>query len=143
MLIRPMEARDLDGATQLERDNFSMPWSRSDFADALTKEYYHFYIAEEDGVVLANAGFIQSFDEADITNVAVCASRRREGIAEHLLQKLMEEGKRCGVLHFSLEVRESNEAAIGLYKKLGFIQEGIRKDFYDKPRENAVIMWKH
>ena len=59
-----------------------------------------------------------------------------------MLLKLMEEGYRMGVEAFTLEVRKSNEAAIHLYEKLGFVTEGIRKNFYEEPTEDALIMWK-
>ena len=87
-------------------------------------------------------GLWQSFEDADICNVAVDQTLRRQGIGEQLLLFLMENGKKRGVKNFTLEVRRSNEAAIGLYHKLGFLDEGVRPNFYDSPKEDALILWK-
>ena len=81
-------------------------------------------------------------EDADICNVAVDQTLRRQGIGEQLLLFLMENGKKRGVKNFTLEVRRSNEAAIGLYHKLGFLDEGVRPNFYDSPKEAALILWK-
>ena len=86
---------------------------------------------------------MQVLDEADITNVSVDAASRRDGVGESMLQELMRRGEQKGIKAFTLEVRESNLAAISLYQKLGFVSAGIRKNFYDAPKENAVIMWKY
>ena len=75
--------------------------------------------------------------------MAVKASHRRKGIGGMLLEKLYEEGSALDTCEYFLEVRESNEAAIALYACQGFVKEGIRKNFYEKPVENAVIMFKH
>ena len=80
--------------------------------------------------------------EGEITNVAVKSSYRRQGIGGKLLETLYEEAKALQTYEFFLEVRESNEAAIGLYSRQGFVKEGVRKNFYEQPVENAVIMWK-
>ena len=79
----------------------------------------------------------------EITNVAVKSSCRRKGIGGKLLEKLYEEAVLLDTQEFFLEVRESNEAAIALYSRQGFVKEGIRKNFYEMPVENAIIMWRH
>ena len=80
--------------------------------------------------------------EGEITNVAVKSSHRRQGIGGKLLEQLYEDAAALNTKEFFLEVRESNESAKRLYSRMGFAEEGIRKNFYEKPVENAVIMWK-
>jgi len=143
IIYRPLAEADLDAVTALEAASFSRPWSRDDFADTLIKPYYLYYVAEENGCVTATAGLIISIDEADISNVAVAQSRRRRGIAAGLLTALMEAGRKRGVSGFTLEVRSKNTAAIRLYEKLGFKQEGVRKHFYRDPDDDAMIYWMH
>ena len=78
---------------------------------------------------------------ADITNGTVKKEYRRQGIARRMLSELMREGRDEGIGRFTLEVRASNEAAIALYRGLGFYQEGVRKNYYESPREDALILW--
>ena len=85
---------------------------------------------------------IQALDEGDITNVVVAKESRGKGIGTAMLLFMMEEGKKRGINAYTLEVRVSNAEAIHVYEKLGFVSEGIRKNFYDKPKEDANIMWK-
>lgn len=142
MNLRKMKPEDLQQVSELEKACFSAPWSYQDFEYALQKDYYTFVVAEENGQIIGQAGLIQSLDEADLTNVAVDKDYRNQKIASQLLEYLFQLGRINGVCAFTLEVRENNNAAIALYKKFGFVSEGIRKNFYDNPKENAVIMWK-
>lgn len=143
MIIRPMEEKDLDQVTALEQQNFSRPWSRSSFADALKKEYYLYYVAvDDDQNLLGMAGVICLEHEGEITNVCVRGDARKQGIAFSLLTEIFNICKNLEIQQFTLEVRKSNLPAINLYQKLGFQNEGIRKDFYEAPVEDAVIMWK-
>ena len=81
-------------------------------------------------------------NEGNIDNVVVAESFRGQGIAQKLMQELIALGEKEGVEAFTLEVRVSNKAAIRVYEKAGFVSEGIRPGFYDKPREDAMIMWR-
>ena len=139
--IRPMSVADLPGILEVEAECFSVPWSERIFRDVLDLDYYHFVTAFCGDVVAGYCGYIRSFETADIANIAVRGIYRRCGIGEQMLSQLMEHGFRNGVERFSLEVRASNTPAIGLYRKLGFRQEGIRKGYYENPREDALIMW--
>ena len=138
-----MEERDLTQVCAIEEDTFSMPWSRKAFGETLS--YYHtlFLAAEIDGEIAGYCGFYQSLEEAEITNVAVKRQFQRRGIGRKLLLELMRLGKEQGAFAFTLEVRVSNLPAIRLYESLGFVSFGIRPDFYEKPKENALIMWRH
>lgn len=140
--IRQMTEADTAAAAALEAACFSQPWSEKSFLDALHNPNTLYLMAEADGRFAGMCGLWQSFDEADIMNVAVDPVFRRQKIAELLMEELMRRGQLCGITAFTLEVRASNEAAIGLYEKCGFITEGVRKNFYENPTENALIMWK-
>ena len=141
--IRPMAAGDLEASAELEAMCFTTPWSLQAFRDSLDKpDIYMFYVAYMEGKLAAQAGLILSFDEADVTNVAVRPEYRKKGVASELLVELMKAGSLRGVRNYSLEVRAGNLPAIALYEKLGFKTEGLRKGFYREPVEDALIMWK-
>ena len=138
-----MQPEDLAEVCKIEKDNFSLPWSEKSFLESMEREDTVFLVALEDEDVAGYIGCYCIAGAGEITNVAVKASHRRKGIGGKLLQKLYEEGAALDTQEYFLEVRESNEAAIGLYLSQGFVKEGIRKNFYEKPVENAVIMWNH
>lgn len=140
--IRPMEREDVDEVSRLEEETFSMPWSRDAFLKMVTKEDAAYYVAESDSGIVGGCGVLMIAGEGNITNVAVSESTRNKGIGTRLLKYMMEEGYRNGLTAFTLEVRVSNAAAIHVYEKLGFRSEGIRPNFYEKPVEDAMIMWK-
>lgn len=140
MIIRRMKPEDAKEVAVIEKEVFSLPWSEKSFEDAVLKESNIYVVAEEDGVIVGYAGAWGVFGEADITNVCVRMDYRRQGIAEQLLRFLIEEGKKDNVAIFFLEVRESNAGAIALYEKLGFQNIGVRKNFYEKPVENGIVM---
>ncbi|MGN0347274.1 MAG: ribosomal protein S18-alanine N-acetyltransferase [Lachnospiraceae bacterium] len=142
VIFRKMRKEDLPQVAALEADCFSCPWRLQDFADALEKDCYYYMVAQHGGKIVAQAGLILSLGEADITNVAVTPSYRRKQISYRLLQHLMVEGEKRGVLDFTLEVRQHNAPALALYQKLGFVSEGVRRNFYTNPTDDAVIMWK-
>lgn len=138
--IRKMQEADLDEIAEVAAQSFQSPWSRQGFAEALPMENACFFIAEEECAILGYCGLYMAADECEIINVAVCPKARKRGIADLLLRALIEEGHRNGVRRFFLEVRVSNEAAICLYEKHGFSRQGIRKNFYQKPCEDAYVM---
>ncbi len=142
MVYRRMRVEDVPFISRLEEETFSMPWSAASFLQMIEKEDTAYFVAEEDGQLLGGCGLLLIAGEGNITNVVVAPGARRRGVATGLLTYLMEEGDRAGLTAYTLEVRVSNAAAIGLYEKLGFISEGIRPGFYEKPVEDAVIMWK-
>lgn len=141
--IRKMRPEDLDEVEAVEQKIFSQPWSKKGFEDALNQEAALYMTARMDGKLAGYCGLLQSFDEADITNVAVASEFRRQGVAAEMLRTLMLCGRERGILNFTLEVRAKNESALQLYEKLGFERAGVRPNFYEKPKEDAVIMWKY
>lgn len=139
--IKEMTAEDLEEVAALEKEIFSTPWSRQGFADTMRQEAALYLAVRENGRLAGYCGLLQSFDEAEIVNVAVAPAFRRQGIGAAMLTELMERGYARGIANYTLEVRESNRGALHLYEKLGFERVGVRKNFYEKPREDAVIMW--
>ena len=99
------------------------------------------YVAEEEGEIIGCVVYRNIVGDVDITNVQVKEAHRGRGTGAALMKAAMDEARKSGGLRFTLEVRESNKAAIALYKSLGFKAEGIRRGFYEHPREDAVIMW--
>lgn len=142
IVYRRMRAEDVPFISRLEEETFSMPWSADSFMRMIEQEDTAYFVAEEDGRLLGGCGLLLIAGEGNITNVVVAPGERRRGVAEGLLTYLMKEGDRAGLTAYTLEVRVSNAAAIGLYGKLGFVSEGIRPKFYEKPTEDAMIMWK-
>ena len=142
MKIRTMKVQDLPQIIAIEKENFSCPWSEKGFINELEKENITYLVAVEAEEIQGYCGEWFFLDEGEITNVSVKAHHRRKGIAARLLQELFVQAALKGVKAHTLEVRKSNQAAIQLYQKLGFEIEGIRKNFYEKPVEDGMIMWK-
>lgn len=142
MIFRPMTEDDLDKVAKLEKSIFSTPWSKDNFLESLGKNYSHFFVAQMDEVV-GYCGIHNLGGDGEITNVAVAPSHRGKKVAYEMLKFAMKETEKKGVEAFTLEVRISNTPAIRLYEKLGFKECGIRKNFYECPTEDAVIMWKY
>ena len=142
MQIRAMTRNDCEQVAAIESASFSMPWSLKAFTDTVEKENFRYFVAEEAGEILGYCGFLFVLDEAEIPNVCVKASARKQGIGKQMMSVLVEEAAKLGITTLYLEVRESNAAARTLYKSLGFAEEGIRKNFYEQPVENAVLMSK-
>ena len=92
--------------------------------------------------IIGVCGVRNILGDGEITNVMVLPEYRKRNIATRMLEELLEEGKKLGARDFTLEVRSKNAAAIHLYEKLGFKIEGIRKGYYEHPKEDALIMWK-
>lgn len=141
MKILLMEERHIPGVAAIERACFSHPWSESGLREELGRGI--FLVAEGDGgAPVGYVGCQTVLDEGYITNVAVLPAFRRKGVAETLLREL---AARAGELSFvTLEVRQSNAAAIGLYTKMGYQPVGTRRNFYADPTEDALLMtWTH
>lgn len=138
--IKRMQEMDLDAVSAIEAEVFSVPWTRKGFADTLSMQNVIFLVAKAEGIVAGYCGIYLAADEGEITNVAVAPSYRKKGIAGQMIQKLIQEAGAAGAVHFVLEVRCSNQAAIGLYEKFDFKIQGTRKGFYEKPKEDAYIM---
>ena len=141
--IVPMNADHLDEVAELERICFSVPWSRNMLAEELDNLLSAFLVALDDNdKVVGYAGVQIILDEGYITNVAVRPECRRQGIAAKLLQVFLDFAKANKLAFLTLEVRASNYDAIALYGSRGFRSVGRRKNYYEHPREDAIIMTK-
>ena len=138
--IVPMDRSHIPQIAALERECFSDPWSENLLEDALFDPQASFIVAEDDeGMILGYAGLHAVLDEGYIDNIAVAADARRHGVASALLDVFCRFGA-VNLAFLSLEVRQSNAAAIALYEKHGFQRVGLRPGYYQHPREDAVIM---
>lgn len=140
--IDDMQKGDLEQVAEIEKECFSMPWSLKSFEETLQKQNAFYVVAREDGKVVGYCGAYGILDEADINQVAVAAAYRGRGIGKKMLGVLFTKLLQAGIAQVTLEVRKSNRAAIALYESVGFVTEGVRKNFYEKPVEDALIMWK-
>lgn len=142
-MIRKMRREDLEQVVQLEAAIFSEPWSRRGFEDSMDKPDNLYLVCEEQGEILAYCGLWGVAGEGQICNVAVKPEARNRGIAFRMLTELIHQGNDMGLDSYTLEVRAGNQAAVRVYHKLGFQDAGVRKGFYSKPAEDALIMWKY
>ena len=141
--IVPMNADHLDQVAELERICFSTPWSRNMLAEELENALSAFLVAVDDADnVVGYAGLQVILDEGYITNVAVRPDCRQQGIAGKLLQVFLDFAQGNRLAFLTLEVRASNYDAIALYGSRGFREAGRRKNYYEHPREDAIIMTK-
>lgn len=143
VIIRAMEKADCKVAARLEKEIFSLPWSEQGFLDALAMPENIFLVAEEAGEIYGYIGMYVSLDEGEITNVAVAPEKRGAGVGGMLLKESLELAVKKEIAQVVLEVRVSNQPAIHLYEKYGFEHCGVRKGFYDFPKEDAYIMMFH
>lgn len=142
MEIRAMTEADVNAVSAIEAAVFSQPWSRQGFLDALAMDCTLFLVAEEGGRIRGYIGMYFAADEAEITNVAVAADARGRGIGRRLVASALARAAAREIRDAVLEVRISNENAIRLYEGQGFVRQGIRKGFYECPREDAYIYKK-
>lgn len=140
IIVRRMKNDDICVVARIEKECFSLPWSEKSFQESLALSYGIFFVAEYMGEIAGYIGVYQMGDESDITNVAVSSAHRRIGIGKKLLEEVEKYATDNGIHSVTLEVRESNTPAINLYKAMGYKNIGIRKNFYEKPTENAIIM---
>lgn len=142
--ITDMSEGHIDSIAALEKQCFSMPWSKNSLINELSNVNSHFLVAiDESEKVLGYIGFNYVCDEGYITNVAVFPNYRRCGVAKTLLKYIFDFGYKKNLKFVSLEVRQSNLSAICLYKSLDFVNVGLRKNFYSLPKEDAIIMTKY
>ena len=142
VIYRDMTPDDVPYISRLEQETFSMPWSADSFLEMISNKDARYYVAQKDGQIIGGCGVLMAAGEGNITNVVVAPDARNQGVGTGMLTHLMDKGNREGLTAYTLEVRVSNAAAIHLYEKLGFVSEGIRPGFYEKPTEDAMIFWK-
>ncbi len=143
MRITPMNKNHINGVYEIEKDCFAIPWSKRAFEQELDNKLAIYVVAEEEGQILGYGGMWHIVTEGHITNIAVHRSHRRKGIGDAIIKSLLEIGKQKEMIGLTLEVRKSNEAAQALYRNNGFIIEGIRPEYYEDNKEDALIMWRY
>jgi ribosomal-protein-alanine N-acetyltransferase len=141
MLLRDMTPADLDAVLRVEREVHAHPWTRGNFSDALRSKY-QCTVFESDGNMLGYAVLMLAVDESELLDIAIDAARQRQGWGQRLLDEMMVLARHFGMHRMVLEVRASNKAAIALYRKAGFRDIGLRRDYYqaENGREDAILM---
>ena len=142
-VFRQMEASDIEAVYIIECRSFLTPWSIESFQKELKdNRLAYYYVVEELGKVIAYGGMWIVIDESHVTNIAVLPEYRGLGVANVLVNGMIEMAKEMNVFNMTLEVRVSNESAIKLYEKHGFERNKIRPNYYKENNEDALIMWK-
>lgn len=138
--IKEMAFSHIEETARLEKVCFSLPWSEDGLKSELDNKFARFFVALSGDVIAGYIGSHNVLGEVYITNVAVFPEFRRKGVGKALVEHLLNKMKEENAEFVTLEVRESNFNAITLYEKCGFEKVGKRKDFYEKPREDGVLM---
>lgn len=134
-----MNVDDAKTIAELENICFSSPWTESGIIEMLNTTNSYFYVAELDGAVVGYSEMFVVVDEGNVCNIAVNPNYRKQGIGKVLVDALIESGKNINLAFISLEVRSSNKNAINLYEKCGFELMGVRKNYYDHPKEDGLV----
>lgn len=133
----------LPAILEIENEAFPCPWSERSFKEAFESQSIAVFAAVDEGnAVLGFSCLLVSFEDGEILNIAVREAARKNGIGQMLMDAMLSEGIRGGVRDFYLEVRESNTAARHLYDRNGFFPIGVRRRYYSKPVEDAIVMRK-
>lgn len=140
--VQELESGHIADAARLEQLCFTDGVSQDALRSFAEAQANHYYAAVEDGCFAGYGGFSLAADEAEILTVAVVPEMRRRGIARALMERMLADAADLGAAVMYLDVRESNEGARALYRVLGFEEIGQRRNYYTKPRENAILMQK-
>ena len=139
--FRTLLPEDAEGVARVERENFPTPWSREDFWREASNDFACYIVALDDMEIIGFAGCWISFEEAQVTNIALTSAQRGRGLGKVLMAKLMRAAAERGAERMTLEVRPSNTPALRLYEGLGFAAIGVRKKYYQDNDEDAILMW--
>ena len=141
MIVRAWEEKDISSIAEIEQKSFADPWSEGMLADCLRFPIYHTFLAEEGGQVCGYGCLIVLFEDAELANIAVSPTHRKQGVGKLLMEQMHAYAKGLGAERMLLEVRVSNEAAIRLYERYGYERYGIRENYY-ADGEDAYLMQK-
>ena len=142
IIIRLAEEKDIKAIADIEAECFTTPETENSVRSVIENSVYEAFVAEEDNEIVGHTITMSAVGDMDILSVAVRPSCRRKGIGRKLMDNLIRKACENNINDVFLEVRKSNVAAIYLYEKTGFEKIGERKNFYDLPREDAVLMKK-
>ncbi len=139
--VRTMRAEDVDAVVEIETEAFSSPWRRETFAELIGRSTLEMLVMEhsEEGIV-GYAVLWCILDQGELANLAIVPRMRSKGLGNRLMARVIEVARERGVETLFLEVRESNAHALELYRRFGFSQVGLRRGYYDHPREDARIL---
>ena len=146
VLMEPMLAGDLDAVLAIEHKSFSMPWTdtmfRSEMRQGPASQLLVARLEKRPATIVGYIGYRVVLDEMHVMILAVAPAWRRRGIAQHMLSEAMEQARQADCASATLEVRASNVGAQQLYYRLGFAPVGIRPKYYQRPSEDALILWR-
>ena len=140
VVVRMATEADADAITGIEAMSFKTPWSKEMVLSEMREPISHFFVALYQNEIIGYYGFLHILDELHILNVAVHPDYRGHGVGKKLISHLKKTAQEMSARAVTLEVRESNQAAIRLYEKAGFLSAGIRPHYYTD-KENALIYW--
>lgn len=139
--IRPLVAEDIDAVVAIEREAFTTPWQPETFAGLIERDAVELTVMADDaGTIVGYSVLWCILDQGELANIAITPDRRGGGLGAHLLEHVLGVAAEKGVEKVFLEVRASNEAALGLYRRFGFAEAGRRANYYEQPREDALVM---
>lgn len=142
LTFRVMTLDDIDDVMNIEEASFPNPWSKTAFYNEIVNNQFATYlILEAEGEPVGYCGIWVIIDEAHVTNIAIIPRFRGKKYGDALMKKAMEQARIMGAKTMTLEVRVSNEVAQKLYRKYGFENGGIRRNYYTDNGEDALVMW--
>lgn len=143
IVIEPLGGTsDLDAILEIDRQSFSVPWTREMYRQELQSDRSFVIVARAPACPVAGyCSYRIILDEIHINNVAVRGEWRRHGIGRLLMERILADGRASGMRAATLEVRRSNAGALALYERLGFAVGGVRKSFYHDPAEDGLVLW--
>jgi ribosomal-protein-alanine N-acetyltransferase len=139
--IRRLRETDIDEVVRIEREAFTTPWQAETFAGLMERDGVELTVmTKSDDEVVGYAILWCVLDQGELANIAIAAGHRGAGLGAHLLRHVLDVARARGVARVFLEVRASNRAALGLYSRFGFDEVGRRKNYYERPREDALVL---
>lgn len=140
VVLRDMTAADVDTVVAIERASYAVPWSEATFRGLLRRRDAEMVVAVRDGAIIGYSAFWRVLDQGELGNVAVAAAWRGRGLGERLVREMIARAARHGVREVFLEVRPSNTAARRLYERMHFASVGRRRNYYQSPTEDALVL---
>jgi ribosomal-protein-alanine N-acetyltransferase len=135
-------ADEINEIAALQSETFTNPWSVDSLRwEIANTDVARLYVMRVDGVLVGFCACWVILDELHINSLAIAGAWRRQGLATRMLREVCRDARESGATQATLEVRRSNTAAIALYERLGFTSEGVRADYYQNPREDALVLW--
>lgn len=142
LVFRNITERDIESVAALEQKVFSDAWTSQGIRGTMEQSQAFIVVAEFDGELVGYCIVYYVLDEGEIARIAVDENVRRQGVGRGLLDYVCKCCRQKKIERLLLDVRESNSGARAFYQRYGFKEDGIRKDFYEQPKENAVLMSK-